>query len=79
MVVSFGRVVFKLDIHTVAVTLQSCFGGNAASYRVKFLRDRTFQFSVTFAAVGFEIYNLLKISTPQFELFLSLWGDGGPN
>jgi hypothetical protein len=46
LVVSFGRACFKLDIHTVAITLQSCFGGTTSFYKVRLLRDRTFQFSV---------------------------------
>jgi hypothetical protein len=79
LVASFGRASFKLDIHTVAIVLQSCFGGIASSFRVKHLRDRTFQFSVASTPVGFEIYNMKKVCTPMFELFLNLWGNGGPN
>jgi hypothetical protein len=45
LVISFDRSKFKLDIHTVGIVLQSCFGGSASLYRVRFLRDRTFQFS----------------------------------
>jgi hypothetical protein len=79
LVASFGRARFKLDIHTVAIALQSCFGGSASCYKVRLLRDRTFQFSVASTAVGFEIYNKSKICTPMFALFLNLWGNGGPN
>jgi hypothetical protein len=79
LVVSFGRACFKLDIHTVAIVLQSCFGGIASLYKVKLLRDRTFQFTVASSAVGFEIYNLSNICAPMFDLFLNLWGHGGPN
>jgi hypothetical protein len=78
-VASFGRASFKLDIHTVAIALQSCFGGLACSYRVKHLRDRSFQFSVASTSVGFEIYNKSKVCTPMFELYINLWGNGGPN
>jgi hypothetical protein len=31
------------------------------------------------SAVGFEIYNQSKVCTPMFELFLNIWGQGGPN
>jgi hypothetical protein len=79
LVFSFGRACFKLDVHTVAITLESCFGGLASAYKVRHLRDRTFQFSVFSTAVGFEIYNQSKVCTPMFEFFLSLWGHGGPN
>jgi hypothetical protein len=79
LVASFGRATFKLDVHTVAIVLQSCFGGFASAFRVKHLRDRSFQFSVASTPVGFEIYNMKKVCTPMFELFLNLWGNGGPN
>jgi hypothetical protein len=79
LVASFGRATFKLDVHTVAIVLQACFGGIASSFRVKHLRDRSFQFSVASTPVGFEIYNMKKVCTPMFELFLNLWGNGGPN
>jgi hypothetical protein len=79
LVFSFGRACFKLDVHTVAITLESCFGGLASAYKVRHLKDRTFQFSVASTAVGFEIYNQSKVSTPMFEFFLSLWGHGVPN
>jgi hypothetical protein len=69
LVASFGRACFKLDVYTVAITLQSCFGGNASSFKVLHLRDRTFQFSVASRAVRFEIYNQIKVCTPLFELF----------
>jgi hypothetical protein len=73
LVISFGRATFKLDVHTVAITLQSCFGGLASAYKVRFLRDRSFQFSVFSSAVGFEIYNQSKVCTPLFE-FSSAFG-----
>jgi hypothetical protein len=79
LVVSFGRASFKLDIHTVAIALQSCFGGIASSFKVKHLRDRSYQFSVASTTVGFEIYNESKVCTPMIELFINLWGKGGPN
>jgi hypothetical protein len=79
LVASFGRACFKLDIHTVAIALQSCFGGSASLYKVRLLSDRTFRFSVASTAVGFEIYNKSKICTPMFDFFLNLWGNGGPN
>jgi hypothetical protein len=79
LVASFGRARFKLDIHTVAIALQACFGGHASLFDVKFLRDRSFSFCVTSSAIGFEIYNLSKFCNTDFELFVSLWGNGGPN
>jgi hypothetical protein len=79
LVVSFRRARFKLDIHTVAIALQACFGGHASHFDVKFLRDRSFSFSVTSSAIGFEIYNSSKFSNTDFEFFVNIWGNGGPN
>jgi hypothetical protein len=79
LVISFGRSKFKLDIHTVGIVLQSCFGGSASLFRVRFLRDRTFQFLVASLSVGFQIYNIRKFSENDFEFNINLWGQGGPN
>jgi hypothetical protein len=79
LVISFGRSKFKLDIHTVSIVLQACFGGTASRFHVKLLRDRTFHFSVASRSVGFHIYNIGKFSDKDFEFSINLWGDGGPN
>jgi hypothetical protein len=39
LVISFGCAKFKLDIHTVGLVLQACYGGSAAKLKVKHLRD----------------------------------------
>jgi hypothetical protein len=44
LVISFGRSCFRLNIHTVAIVLQACFGGLASLFRVKLLRGRTSKF-----------------------------------
>jgi hypothetical protein len=79
LLVSFGRSRFRLNIHTVGVVLQACFGGLASLFRVKFLRDKTFKFSVASKSVGFSIYNQSKFADSDYEFFINLWGDGGPN
>ena len=79
LVVDFGRAKFKLDIHTVSLALQACFGGLATKFKVKFLKERCFRFSVASLAVGFQIYNSGKIVEPDFECSFFLWGKGGPN
>jgi hypothetical protein len=79
MVCSFGCACFRLDVHTVAIALQACFGGIAALYNVKFLRDRSFRFSVSSSSVGFQIYNLGSQAQSSFKIFFHLWGQGGPN
>jgi hypothetical protein len=78
-VASFGRANFKLDSHSVSLALQSCFGGMAAQFHVKILQGRVFQFSVSSIVVGFEIYNSGKFSEKDFDLYVHLWGNGGPN
>jgi hypothetical protein len=79
LVISFGRTSFKLDIHTVGLVLQACFGDPASKFRVSCLRERAFRFSVDSRAVGFQIYNAGKVVDPNFEFHISLWGNGGPN
>ena len=79
LVVSFCRARFRLDCHTVSITLQSCFGGYPQGFRVLHLKDRMFKFSVASKAVGFEIYNHGWIVEKDFELVFNLWGFGGPN
>jgi hypothetical protein len=79
LVISFGRSSFKLDIHTVGLVLQACFGDPASKFGVSCLRQRVFGFLVDSCAVGIEIYNAGKVSDPIFEFHISLWGNGGPN
>jgi hypothetical protein len=79
LVISFGQTSFKLDIHTVGLVLQACFGDPASRFRVSCLRERVFRFSVDSRALGFQIYNAGKVVDPIFEFHISLWGNGGPN
>jgi hypothetical protein len=79
LVCSFGRACFRLDVHTVALALQACFGGFAALYNDKALRDRSFRFLISSSVVGFEIYNLGSQAQSSFKVFFNLWGQGGPN
>ena len=79
LVVSFCRAAFRLDIHTVSVALNSCFGGYPQGFRVMHLKDKSFAFSLASKSVGFEVYNLGRIACDSFEMVFSLWSDGGPN
>jgi hypothetical protein len=79
LVAAFGRTNFKLDNHTISLSLQSCFGGSSSLFQVCNLRERVFRFSVSSRSVGFEIYNSGKISEKDFDLHIFLWGNGGPN
>jgi hypothetical protein len=79
LVISFGRTSFKLDIHTIGLVLQACFGDPTSKFIVSCLRERVFRFLVNSRAVGFQIYNAGKVVDPNFEFHISLWGNGGPN
>jgi hypothetical protein len=79
LVISFGRASFRLDIHTVGIVLQARFGGTSSLFKVKFLRDRTFRFSVASSLVGFHIYNIGTFSDNNCKFFVKLWGNGGAN
>ena len=79
MVVPFCRESFKLDMHTVSISLLAMFGGYAHGFRVRLLRDRSFKFSVASKSVGFEIYSVGRIKEKDFEVVFNLWNFGGPN
>ena len=79
LVVSFCCARFRLDCHTVSITLQSCFGGYPQGFRAHHLKDRSFKFSVASKAVGFEIYNHGHMVEKDFKLVFNLWGFRGPN
>jgi hypothetical protein len=74
LVAAFGRANFKLDVHTVSVALQVCFGGKASQFQVSLLRGRVFKFVVASRSIGFEIYNSGKISEKDFDIHFLLWG-----
>jgi hypothetical protein len=79
LVVAFGHSNFKLDVHTVSVSLQACFGGEASHFQVSLLRGRVFKFVIASRSVGFEIYNSGSFFEKDFVLHFLLWGRGGPN
>jgi hypothetical protein len=78
-VAAFGRANFKLDVHTISVSLQACFGGKASQFQVSLLCGRVFRFAVASRSLGFEIYNSGKILEKDTVLYFHLWGRGGPN
>jgi hypothetical protein len=79
LVAAFGRANFKLDVHTVSVSLQACFGGKPSQFQVSLLHGRVFKFAMASRSIGFEIYNSGKISEKDFVIHFLLWGRGGPN
>ena len=70
--VSFGRSRFRLDVQTVGIALQACFGGNGGKFKMKLLKDRSCRFLVASKSVGFQIYNSGSISETDFECHFHL-------
>ena len=79
MVVSFSRHIFRLDDDSVAAALESKIGGSAIDMSVQFIKDKVFSFIVSCKRVGLLILQLRSFACPQFNCFLHLWGNGGPN
>jgi hypothetical protein len=64
---------------SVALALQSCLGGRALDFHVKFLSNNHFRFSVFSKEVGFHIYKLRRITTAYFDVYFHLWNNGVPH
>uniref|UniRef100_A0A453BEU1 Uncharacterized protein n=1 Tax=Aegilops tauschii subsp. strangulata TaxID=200361 RepID=A0A453BEU1_AEGTS len=77
LVAQFSRSKIRLNLDTVGLTLQSCLGGNAARFKVSFLRNWCFKLSVASKDVGFSIYNGGNIANENFSVHFFLWGNGG--
>ncbi|TVU17546.1 hypothetical protein EJB05_33589, partial [Eragrostis curvula] len=76
LLATFRRYTFRLTEDSVSLALQSCLGGSAAGFHVKFLSDRHFRFSVASKAVGFHVYNLRRFIGSTFDVYFHLWNDG---
>jgi len=63
----------------LALALQSCLGGRALYFHVKFLSNNHFRFSVFSKEVGFHIYKLHRVTTSSFDCYFHLWNDGTPH
>jgi hypothetical protein len=63
----------------VALMLQSCLGGSAPGFHIKFQSDQHFCFSVFCKAVGFKVYNLRRIISSCFDVYFHLWSKGAPH
>jgi hypothetical protein len=59
--------------------LQSCLGGFALGFDIKFKSDRHFRFSVSCKVVGFKIYQLRRVIGSCFDVYFHLWSNGAPN
>jgi hypothetical protein len=79
LVASFGRSSILLNEDSVSFMLQSCIGGSAKEFNVRFLSNMSFCFSLFSKAVGFLIYRHKSYKCSIFSVFFDLWGNGGPN
>lgn len=79
LVVLVGRCKFRVDESLVSNLLQAVLGGNAHAFKVSFLNDRVYKFSVSSKKVGFFIYNLRFYECDSFRVSFHLWGNGGPS
>ncbi|TVU06152.1 hypothetical protein EJB05_49350, partial [Eragrostis curvula] len=76
LLATFRRFTFRLTEDSVSLALQSCLGGSAPGFHVKFLSDRHFRFSVASKSVGFHVYNLRRFIGKTFDVYFHLWNNG---
>ena len=68
-----------IKIPNIALMLQSCLGGSAPGFHIKFQRDRHFHFLVSCKSVGFKVYNLRRFVGACFDVYFHLWSNGAPH
>ena len=76
LLATLRRFLFRLTEESVALTLQSCLGGSADKFHVKFLSTNHFRFSVASKRVGFLIYKLRRVISSSFDVYFHLWNNG---
>jgi hypothetical protein len=79
LLTTFRRFLFRLTEDLVSLALQSCLGGRALDFHVRFLSNNHFRFSVFSKEVGFQIYKLRRVITSQFDIYFYLWNNGTPH
>jgi len=76
LLATFRRFLFRLTEESIALTLQSCLGGSADKFHVKFLSTNHFRFSVASKHVSFLIYKLRRVISSSFDVYFHLWNNG---
>jgi hypothetical protein len=79
LVVSFSRSAIRIDQHSVSLIPQSCLGGNAEDFKVLWLQQWCFHFSVSCKNVGIMVHHLRQVTAKAFTLHFTLWRHGGPD
>jgi hypothetical protein len=79
LLATFRRFLFRLTEESVALALQSCLGGSADKFHVKFLSSNHFRFSVASKHVGFLVYKLRRVISSSFDVYFHLWNNGTPH
>lgn len=79
LLVTFRRFLFRLTEDSVSLALQSCLGGRALDFHVKFLSNNHFRFSVFSKEVGFHVYKLRRVISSLFDCYFHLWHNGTPH
>ena len=79
LLVTFQRYLFRLTEESVSLALQSCLGGQALDFHVKFLSNNHFRFSVFSKEVGFHVYRLRRVISATFDCYFHLWNNGTPH
>ena len=79
LLVTFRRYLFRLTEDSVDLALQSCLGGRAEDFHVRFLSHNHLRISVFSKKVGFFVYQKRIITTPTFDLYFHLWNNGTPH
>lgn len=75
----FWRFLFHLTEDSVSVALQSCLGGRALDFHVKFLSNNHFCFSMFSKEVSFRVYKLHRVICSSFDCCFHLWNNGTPH
>jgi hypothetical protein len=75
---TFQCFLFRLAEEYVALVLQSCLGGRASDFHVKFLSNNHFHFSIFSKEVDFQIYRKRRVITSSFDIYFHLWSNGTP-
>lgn len=76
LLTTLRRFPIRLTEEYVALALQSCLGGRADGFHVKFFSNNHFCFYVSSKHLGFRVYHLRRVITSMFDIYFHLWNNG---